>query len=322
MSISSLDRTITFAVLGDSAASGVGDADKNGICRGWAYYLARAFSNPVIYVNVARPGAKTEEVRDIQLNQILPFRPTITAVIVGGNDLLRNGFDPKKIRENLSLITRTLTEAKSEVLLMQLHDASQIVPMPYLIRRVIQRRANALNEVTEEIAREFDVIFVKVRDIQNVYQRKFWHVDRMHPSTQGHQVLAQEFARRLHERRWTIEPIPLTSAIARSRLHSAKWMLRNGTPWFLKRSVDLLPAMIFLSLVEVIRIIEQTFRAVIYRTHLTGKIEGCNRPTRATLEQLSLQMELTSPSGPRPLTQWNSVFSTRSMDIWSRRVLH
>jgi hypothetical protein len=32
------------------------------------------------------------------------------------------------------------------------------------------------------------------------------------------------------------------------------WMLRNGTPWFLKRSVDLLPAALFLMAVEFINI--------------------------------------------------------------------
>jgi hypothetical protein len=31
-------------------------------------------------------------------------------------------------------------------------------------------------------------------------------------------------------------------------------MLRNGTPWFLKRSVDLLPAALFLMTVELINI--------------------------------------------------------------------
>jgi hypothetical protein len=32
------------------------------------------------------------------------------------------------------------------------------------------------------------------------------------------------------------------------------WMVKNGTPWFLKRSLDLLPAILFLSIVELIHI--------------------------------------------------------------------
>ena len=37
-------------------------------------------------------------------------------------------------------------------------------------------------------------------------------------------------------------------------------MLRNGTPWFLKRSVDLLPGLIWLSGAEIIYILRQRFK--------------------------------------------------------------
>jgi hypothetical protein len=37
-------------------------------------------------------------------------------------------------------------------------------------------------------------------------------------------------------------------------------MLRNGTPWFLKRSVDLLPAAIFLMVAELIKIAANRLR--------------------------------------------------------------
>jgi hypothetical protein len=37
-------------------------------------------------------------------------------------------------------------------------------------------------------------------------------------------------------------------------------MLRNGTPWFLKRSVDLLPAAIFLMLAELFKMTSNRLR--------------------------------------------------------------
>ena len=46
-----MERVVTFAVLGDSAASGVGDSDVNGITRGWAYYLTQSFSHPIVFSN-------------------------------------------------------------------------------------------------------------------------------------------------------------------------------------------------------------------------------------------------------------------------------
>jgi hypothetical protein len=39
-----------------------------------------------------------------------------------------------------------------------------------------------------------------------------------------------------------------------------KWMIRNGTPWFLKRSVDLLPAAIFLMVAELIKMTSKRLR--------------------------------------------------------------
>ena len=98
-----MERVITFAVLGDSAASGVGDADVNGITRGWAYYLTQSFQDPIVYANLSRPGAKSLEVLEVQLPSALLYKPDIAAVIVGGNDALRNGFSPSKLHENLQL---------------------------------------------------------------------------------------------------------------------------------------------------------------------------------------------------------------------------
>ena len=58
---------ITFAVVGDSAASGVGDSDDYGNHFGWTYHLAKAFHEPLVYINASRTGARSAEVLNIQL---------------------------------------------------------------------------------------------------------------------------------------------------------------------------------------------------------------------------------------------------------------
>jgi hypothetical protein len=74
----------------------------------------------------------------------------------------------------------------------------------------------------------------------------------MHPSKHGHQFIAQEFAHLLRDRGFHIGEIVIDPINNRNRKDSIKWMLRNGTPWFLKRSVDLLPALLILSITELI----------------------------------------------------------------------
>jgi len=270
MSFRTISPTITFAVLGDSAASGVGDSDREGVNRGWSFYLANAFHQPLTYINVSRPGAKSAEVRHVQLERILASSPDITAVIVGGNDVLRNGFDPQAIYHHLRETTQILKSAHSEVLLLQLHDPTQIVPLPKLLARVLRRRINALNAITLSIANEFNAIMLETREIENVYEGSNWHVDRMHPSKIGHQMLAAHFRELLVERRWKLAPVVVETRRPTSRMKSLIWMMRHGTPWFLKRSIDLLPAAFYLSICEGIRMItgrnhEENFELEIVR---------------------------------------------------------
>lgn len=245
-----MEQPLTFAIIGDSAASGIGDSDKYGNYFGWGYHLARAFSEPLIYLNVSRPGAQSKEVLSEQLPKILIHEPELVAVIVGGNDLLRNSFSPKIFKENLNATLANIELIGATSMLLQLHDPTKIVPMPRLVARVCRRRVNAVNHVTRELARRYGSVLLETRSLEGIYQRDKWHVDRMHPSKLGHEFIAHEFAKLLRFRGYDIGDIQFSSLNNRSRKDSIKWMLKNGTPWFLKRSIDLLPAILFLSITE------------------------------------------------------------------------
>ncbi len=248
-----MEKVATFAILGDSAASGVGDSDKNGVTKGWGYYLAKHFQDPLVYINLSRPGAQSAEVLEDQLPRALMFKPDIAAVIVGGNDALRNGFDPNKLHQNLRATISELKRSGAEVLLLQLHDPTQIVPLPKLLAQVLTRRINAVNRVIHSIGREFNAQILLTRSIQDIYERRVWHIDRMHPSKYGHQIMATHFREIILRRNWKIDPIAIEETSATSKKASIAWMLRNGTPWFFKRSFDLFPAAIFLMSVEIFK---------------------------------------------------------------------
>lgn len=245
---------LTFAIIGDSAASGVGDSDPHGNHLGWGFHLAEAFIEPLVYINASRPGAQSKEVLEDQLPKILVHNPELVAVIVGGNDLLRNGFSPAIFEENLNKTLAQIEKTGATSMLLELHDPTEIVPMPRLVARVCRRRVNEVNRVTRKMARRYGSILLETRSLDGIYQREKWHVDRMHPSKLGHQFIAHEFARLLRIRGFEIGEIQFSASNNRSRKDSIIWMLKNGTPWFLKRSLDLLPAIIFLSITELIHI--------------------------------------------------------------------
>ncbi len=251
---------ITFAVVGDSAASGVGDSDDYGNHFGWTYHLAKAFHEPLVYINASRPGARSAEVLNIQLPKVLEHTPELAAVIVGGNDLLRSNFSPDIFEKNLRQTLVELVSNGSTIMLLELHDPTVIVPMPYLVGRICRRRVNAVNEATHRLSKEFGAVTLPTRALSGIYEREKWHVDRMHPSKFGHQFIAEQFAVLLRERGYFVGDVQIDPVNNRSRKDSILWMLRNGTPWFLKRSVDLLPGLIWLSGAEIIYILRQRFK--------------------------------------------------------------
>jgi lysophospholipase L1-like esterase len=249
-----VNKPLTFAIIGDSAASGVGDSDASGNYFGWGYHLAQAFTEPLVYINASRPGAQSKEVLHEQLPKILIHEPELVAVIVGGNDLLRNGFSPKVFEENLNETLALIEKLGATSMLLELHDPTQIVPMPRLVARVCRRRVNAVNRSTRKLARRYSSVLLETRSLDGIYQREKWHVDRMHPSKLGHQFMADNFAHLLRMRGFEIGNVQFSASNNRSRKDSIIWMLKNGTPWFLKRSLDLLPAILFLSVTELIHI--------------------------------------------------------------------
>jgi lysophospholipase L1-like esterase len=261
-----MKRLATFVILGDSAAAGTGDADKNGALRGWSYYLATHFNQPLVYANLSRPGAQSAEVFIDQLPKALVLEPTLTAVIVGGNDALRNGFNPDVLRQNLRQTLKQLREVGSEIVLLQLHEPTKIAPLPKTLGKILNRRINSVNAVIRAVGAEFGAHILAVRDIPGIYDRNRWHVDRMHPSKLGHQILAQYF-REILAPRWDISPVTIDPVTQRARKDSLLWMLRHATPWFLKRSVDLLPAALILVMGEYIKILtrrDRSAQAVLY----------------------------------------------------------
>ena len=254
---------ITFTVIGDSAAFGTGDFDAEGNPRGWAHYLSQAFEAPCHYFNFSRPGAKSADVKEIQLPRAIETNPDICAVIVGGNDMLRNGFDPLALYENIKNTTLELMSRGTEIIMIELHDPGQILRVPRLLKRVIRRRVNAVNNVYYKSADELDIVLIHTRKIPDVHSLRNWHIDRMHPGPYGHQILAREMANELQLRGWELDLPEITHNDIESKAEKIIWLIRRGAPWFLKRSVDLLPVALILMALESIRVVIEIFASLI-----------------------------------------------------------
>lgn len=248
-----LKPNLRIVALGDSSVYGVGDigGGESQVGHGWTGRLAHDL-NATKYINLSKNGARASEVVTEQLPAALSVRADIALICVGGNDALRNNFDPVKVAHSLLKTVTELEKNGTNVVLVGLHDPSRIAPAPRIIKSVLLDRVLQVNAAIKWVASKTNVFLVETIDKEEIYERKNWHVDRMHPGPLGHQRIADFVRRELSLPRRSKEKLP-TINVQDGRAKTM-WLLTNGLKWFARRSIDLLPALIYLTIKDAVRI--------------------------------------------------------------------
>lgn len=190
--------------------------------------------------------------RGVQLPLALSVRPALASVLVGVNDTLRGRFDPAAIAADLENTVAALQRAGTVVLTASLPDPGLLLRIPASIRRPLARRAHQINAVLGQLAVRYDLVHVDLAARPEIYDKRMWGVDRLHPSERGHRMLARMFAERLAERGMPplAPPDPEPANPEPSAWRQAHWMATKGTGWMVRRSRDLLPGLLQLALAE------------------------------------------------------------------------
>ena len=235
---------VRFAALGDSSTYGIGDPVPGG-WRGWARLLADAIgtTHDVSFCNLAVSGAVVADVRHRQLPEALAHRPDLASLVVGVNDTMRSTWDPPRIRAELTETAAALAESGALLLTARFHDHGRVFGLPGVLRRPLFRRIELLNEVYVDLHALHGGIQVDLASQEEVWQRAFWHVDRLHPSELGHRAMARAFARELEGRGLVLDVPPLVRDGDHhpSWRSDVAWMVREGAPWVGRRARDLGP---------------------------------------------------------------------------------
>jgi hypothetical protein len=133
-----------------------------------------------------------------------------------------------------------------------LHDPSRIAPAPKGIKHVLLDRALQVNAALKWVSSKTNAFLVETMDKDLIYDRNLWHIDRMHPGPRGHQFIADLVRRELSLPRRSKEKLPTESNSERKA--KTIWLLTNGFKWFARRSIDLLPALIYLLVKDALRL--------------------------------------------------------------------
>ena len=255
--------------LGDSSVFGVGDHGDAipSVGAGWAGRLAHDLTAGS-FVNVAKNGARARHITKHQLSAAHAFRPDLALVCIGTNDVLRGDFSPEEIKGAITTVIETLSENNAVIVLLGLPDPISTAPGPLALRKILSARVALINEIYVELSKRENVILVPTWDSKIAHERRMWHVDRMHPSaigqqshlhidpnqfpySIGHQLIADLVRRKLALPRRSAKK--LSTSINMSKKFELYWLVTNGAKWFAKRSIDLVPALIWLMISENIR---------------------------------------------------------------------
>ena len=221
-----------FVAVGDSLTEGVGDPMRGGGLRGWADRLAQALrlADPELtYVNLARRGLRTDQVRRTQLQAALAVEPDLVSALMGTNDLLDPAFDPTRFEQDLEAVVRPLTESGALVMTATFVDLTVFSPLPARLKSRVRERSEEASEVVRTISKRYDTMCVDAAAFPDKLEREVISVDRLHPSPHGHILLAQLFAKLLEVRSGVPIPMPESPEIG-GRLLQWRWLIRQLDP--------------------------------------------------------------------------------------------
>ncbi|MFM1826579.1 MAG: hypothetical protein RLZZ37_1214 [Actinomycetota bacterium] len=247
-----LNQNLRIVAIGDSSVYGVGDIgeDTNDQGFGWAGRFAHDL-NAKRFINLGTNGARASEVEKNQLPGALAMHPDLALICVGGNDALRNNFDPLKVAISLLKIVQEFEKIGTYVVLVALHDPSKITPAPKVIKKVLMERVLQINAAIRWVGTKSDAFIIETINRDNVYDKINWHIDRMHPSPIGHQLIADIVRRELSLPRRSKVKLPITSEA--SKISRSFWLITNALKWLGRRSIDLFPALMYLIIKEVLK---------------------------------------------------------------------
>jgi lysophospholipase L1-like esterase len=243
--------TLRYAALGDSITVGLGDPAPGGGWRGFAALLAASMPE-VEFRNFATSGAQTHHVADTQLSEALRWQPHVATVVVGVNDTLRGSFNIAAIGARMLHIVEALCRQGTVVVTVCLPEPGKMLRLPEALSRPLARRVNALNDIIDALAARYGTGHVHAGHHPDVFDRRMWSVDRLHPSEFGHRWLANRCYDELYRHGVCLGARPATEPTnpAPTVAAQAFWMATKGTQWVLRRSVDLLPQLLSLAAKE------------------------------------------------------------------------
>jgi lysophospholipase L1-like esterase len=213
----------------------LGDPLPGGGVRGWATLFAehlREVAPGLEFTNLAVRGHRTREAIRRQLPAALELRPDLVTVFIGGNDVLLSArLDRARFCDDLDRLVAPLAQPGITVVLATLPDLAACSLLLPPLRGRLRRRVETVNEVIREVADRYDTVLLDAWAEPRTRRHAMWSIDRIHPSAEGHRLIAAGVAALLGVPvPATVHQLALASPIALMRRYAveAAWLLGHG----------------------------------------------------------------------------------------------
>lgn len=183
---------LTFAVVGDSTAAGVGAGSAD---RAYATLLARRIAQEryrVTLVATGISGARVADAADEQIPEVLEAEPDVVVVAIGANDVT-HVTRLSSLEEDMRGILERLTASGAAVVVAGPPDMrSPVFYEP--LRSIVGWRGRAVTETIEKVARDAGVPVVPLADETRDFfiedPDRYYSADEFHPSAAGYALWA------------------------------------------------------------------------------------------------------------------------------------
>jgi lysophospholipase L1-like esterase len=192
---------LTYVVLGDSTAAGVGAPYDQGIAVQTATRLG--LTRTVTLHNFAVSGARIRDVLETQVPQAVATKPDLVLMSVAANDVTHLTSIPS-MRRRLREIVGRLRAANPAVLIVVTGSPDMGSPprIPWILRGTASLRAKLVNRMFKSEAGPLRLVFAPIAERTGPLFRRdrtLFDADRFHPNARGYatwvEVLDETLAR-------------------------------------------------------------------------------------------------------------------------------
>ncbi|MET9494284.1 SGNH/GDSL hydrolase family protein [Streptomyces sp. NPDC006552] len=226
----------SLVAVGDSFTEGMSDLMPDGSYRGWADLLAArmAARTPGFrYANLAVRGKLIQQIVDEQVDVAAAMNADVVTLVGGLNDTLRPKCDMVRVRDLLTEAVEKLAPSCRRLVLMR---------SPGRNGPVLQRfrpRMEELYACIDDLAVRHDALVVDLYGVPVLGDQRMWDVDRLHPTPEGHERIAEAVWQALGHDAESDWRSPLAAAVppgwVARRVADVRFAKQHLVPWIGRR---------------------------------------------------------------------------------------